>query len=125
MHFYLLVIFLFCQLVKYVIHVYVVNGHRPNFPHTKVWWLREASQSGKTFIPLCEKHSMAEFQAIQQFWLQLDVVSQQKKLTKIEKADPRVCGDVSGDQKPETLLGGLRYMYISKSYTSIVYFNNI
>ena len=49
------------------------------FPRKKVWWLREASQIRQTFIPLCEKsrlkHSMAEFQSIQQCWLQLDIVS--------------------------------------------------
>ena len=27
------------------------------FPLCKVWWLREASQIGQTFIPLCEKKS--------------------------------------------------------------------
>ena len=44
----------------------------------KVWGLREASQIGQTFIPMrksCLKHSTAEFQSIQQFWLQLDIVS--------------------------------------------------
>ena len=56
----------------------------------KVWWLREASQIGQTFITLCEKsglkHSTAEFQSIQQFLLQLDIVSKQKK-KKIKHAD--------------------------------------
>ena len=43
--------FFFGQHGKYVIHVYVGT----KFPMYKVWWLREASQIGKTFIPLCEK----------------------------------------------------------------------
>ena len=49
------------------------------------------------------KHSMAEVQSIQQFWLQLDIVSQTKKKEKIKNADARVWGDVCGDQKPESL----------------------
>ena len=42
----------------------------------KVWWLREASQNVHT--PMWKshlKHSMAEFQSIQRFWLQLEIVS--------------------------------------------------
>ena len=36
---------------KYVIHVYAGT----KFPIHIVWWLREASQIGQTFIPLCDK----------------------------------------------------------------------
>ena len=43
-------LFLFCQQGKYMIHVYTGTKY-----HYKVWWLREASQIGQTFIPLCEK----------------------------------------------------------------------
>ena len=40
-----------------------------------------------------------EFQSIQQFWLQLDIVSySQNKL--IKNADARVWGDAREDQKP-------------------------
>ena len=49
------------------------------FPIHKVWWLRKASQIRQMFIPLCEKvvlkHITEEFQSIQQFWLQMDIVS--------------------------------------------------
>ena len=47
--------FFFCQPVKYVIHVHMIIGTRPDFPYT--WWLREAAQirHSQTFIPLCEK----------------------------------------------------------------------
>ena len=49
------------------------------FATYKVWWLWEASQTEKMFMPRCEKsrlkHIMAEFQSIQQFWQQLDIVS--------------------------------------------------
>ena len=42
--------------------------NQTKFPIHKVWWLREASQIGQTFIPLCGKshlkHSTAEFQSI-------------------------------------------------------------
>ena len=44
--------------MKYVIHVYVRGyWNQTKFPHTQsiVAKLREASQIGKTFIPLCEK----------------------------------------------------------------------
>ena len=58
----------FWQPVKIVIHVYAVTG--PNFSYM-VWWLREAAQIRQTFIPLCT----VEFQLIQQFWLQLDIIS--------------------------------------------------
>ena len=51
-----------------------------NQTHTQVWWLREAAQIGQMFIPLCEKHSAAEFQLIQQFWLQLDISFQVLRL---------------------------------------------
>ena len=50
---------------KYVIQVY----EGTTFPIYKVWWIKEASQ----IIPLCEKK--AEFQSIQKFGLQLDIVS--------------------------------------------------
>ena len=29
--------------------------NQTKFPIHKVWWLREATQIGQTFIPLCEK----------------------------------------------------------------------
>ena len=73
------------------------------FPIHKVWWLREAAQIGQT--PMWKshlQHSTAEFQSIQQFWLQLDIVSYlppKKNPTKI--ADKQVWGNVSGDQKME------------------------
>ena len=44
-----------CQPVKYGIHVYVCihsYWNQTKFPIHKVWWLREASQIGKTVIPL-------------------------------------------------------------------------
>ena len=61
-----------------------VRGYwnRTKFPIHQVRWLREASQIGQTFIlPMWKhlKHSTAEFQSIQQFWLQLDIVSEQKE----------------------------------------------
>ena len=68
-----------------VIRVYAVIGTRPKFHIHKVWWLRQASQIGQTFIPLCEKrrlkHSAAEFQSIQQFSFQSQQIN--KKLIKI------------------------------------------
>ena len=36
---------------KYVIHVY--TGTKIHVLY-KVWWLRQASQVGQTFLPLCE-----------------------------------------------------------------------
>ena len=51
---------------KYVIHVYAGT----KFPIYKVWWLREASQIGQTFIHYAKsrlKNSTTEFQSIQQF----------------------------------------------------------
>ena len=36
---------------KYLIHVYLGT----KFPVHKVWWLREASQIGQTFIPFVKK----------------------------------------------------------------------
>ena len=44
------------------------------------------------------KHSTAEFQPIQKFWLQLDIVSEQKT---IKNADARVGDDARGEQKPD------------------------
>ena len=48
------------------------------------------------------KHSTAEFQSIQHFWLQLDIASEPKK-RKTKNADMRVWGDVRRDQKPGAL----------------------
>ena len=35
-------------------------------------------------MPLCEKHSAAEFQSIQKFWLQLDIVSKKRERRKLK-----------------------------------------
>ena len=64
-----------CEVSETVSTTTLIHVHAgTKFPMYKVWWLREASQIGQTFIPLCEKsslkHSTAEFQSIQQFWLQ-------------------------------------------------------
>ena len=65
--------------------------------HDKVWWLREAPQIGQTFIMWKSrlKHSTAEFQSIQQFWVQFDIVSQQKK----GRRAGLVCGDAPADTR--------------------------
>ena len=79
------------------------------FPTYKVWWLREASQIGQMFIPMWKsrlKHSTAEFQSIQQFGLQLNIVSK-KKQRNIKSADVRVRGNAREDQKPETFMEAL------------------
>ena len=51
----------------------------------------------------CLKHSTAEFESIQQLWLQ--------KKQKIKNADAQVWGNMRGDQKPDTFLGGLTSFY--------------
>ena len=65
-------------------HVHKGNGSRPNFPYTKYGSEKRLSQIEQTFIFLCKKsrlkHSAAEFQSIQQFWLQLDIVLKQNKI---------------------------------------------
>ena len=58
--------------------------------HTPIWKPRS-------------KHSAPEFQSIQQFCLQLDIVSEREK-NKPKNADAQVWSDARGDQKPETLL---------------------
>ena len=50
------------------------------------------------------KHSMAEFQMIWQFWLQLDIVPQQKYHQKTKNDDAQVWGNTRGDQKLETFI---------------------
>ena len=40
----------FCQPVIYTIHGYAVIGNQTKFSIHKVWWLREASLIGQTFI---------------------------------------------------------------------------
>ena len=71
--------------------------------------LREASQIFKP-LHVCEKvilkHSTAEIQTIQQFWLQLDIVSEPKK--KIKNADTRVWGDVHVETRIRRLIFSLR-----------------
>ena len=54
--------------------------------------IRETSQIGQPFIPLCVKYRREEFQSIQQFWQQLDIVSKKirelKMVTSKSEASP-------------------------------------
>ena len=50
---------LFCQLVKYAIHMRLLEPDQNSHTQSMVAKLREASQIRQTFIPLCEKHSTA------------------------------------------------------------------
>ena len=66
--------------MKYVIHVYAVIETRTiiYFPYTKYGGLERPHKSGTRSYPYVKKwfkNSAAEFQLIQQFWLQLDIVS--------------------------------------------------
>ena len=99
--------YIFCQPVKYVIHVYMVIGTRPNCPIHKVWWLRDTSQIGQTFIPLCKKKSFK----IQHGRIPINPAVlaatghrfySNNKNQKIKNADARVWGDGHRDQKLET-----------------------
>ena len=66
----------FCRPVKYMILRTISNS-----AYTKVWWLREASLTNQVniYTPMWKSHlqhdSTAEFQSIQQFWMQLDIIS--------------------------------------------------
>ena len=69
---------IFCQPVKYVIHVYAFTGTGPNFPYIKYGGQERPHESGKRPYPYVKKlfkNSTAEFQSSEQFWLQLDTVS--------------------------------------------------
>ena len=71
---------------------------------------RGLTNRANVHIPMwksCLKHSTAEIQSIHQFWLQLDMVSEQKK-KKIQNADAQVWDDARRDQKPETFVCALR-----------------
>ena len=50
------------------------------FPIYKVWWLKSGltNQANVHTHKNCLKHSTAEFQSVQQLWLQLDIFSEQK-----------------------------------------------
>ena len=63
-----------------MIHVYAVIGHRPNLPLSMVAKRGLHHKSGKRSYPYVKKSfKTVEFKSIQQFCLQLDIVSQQKQ----------------------------------------------
>ena len=70
-----------------------IHGYwnQTKFPKHKVCWLREAAQIGQTFIPSlwkrCLKHSTAEFQSIEQFWLLIGIVFLPKNKTKTKNEE--------------------------------------
>ena len=81
---------------KYVIHV------GADFPYKK-YGLREASQIGQMFIPLCEKERQNSNRSSNFDCNWASFYSKQKE--NIKNADVRVWGDARGDQKLDTFLG--------------------
>ena len=75
----------------------------PNkFPIYKVWWLREASQIGQTFIPRGAQHGRIPIDPSILAAIGHRFMAKKKKT---KNANAQVWGDMHGDEKPETFLG--------------------
>ena len=101
---------------QWFMYMYICGyWNQTKFPIHNIWWLREASQIGQTFTPhtpcetVIQNNSMTEFQSIQQFWLQMDIIFTANKKTK--KANVRVWGAARGDRNRILFFGCLKHMW--------------